>query len=369
MIINDDELDDELSDELDDEQSDAEAEFVSEETAEGEYEHFHFTADPKQGLLRLDKFLAGRLMRTSRTKVQMAADAGCIRVNGKPEKSSYRVKPGDEVSIVLSYPRHNFEIVPQDIPLEITYEDDEVIVVNKKAGMVVHPGHGNFEGTLVNALAWHLKDNPLFGDKTNFRPGLVHRIDKDTSGLLVIAKTEGAKVNLSKQFFNKTTTRTYIALVWGQMEQDEGTIVGNIGRSTKDRLQMDVYPEDSGIGKHAVTHYRVLERLGYVTMVECRLETGRTHQIRAHFRHIGHPLFSDARYGGDKILKGTTFAKYKQFVQNCFEVLPRQALHAKTLGFVHPTTNEYMQFDSPIPTDMQQCIERWRNYISSRDSE
>lgn len=330
------------------------------------YEHYRFVADPKQGLQRVDKFVVNRVVHTSRTKVQEAADAGNIRVNDQPVKANYRIKPGDVVTIVMSYPPRDTTIIPQDIPLDIVYEDDALLVVNKPAGMVVHPGHGNFDGTLINALAFYLRDLPLFnGDDT--RPGLVHRIDKDTSGLLVIAKTEAAKMNLAKQFFDKTTTRSYIALVWGQMDSNEGTIVGNIGRSVRDRLQMDVYPPESGIGKHAVTHWRVVERLGYITMVECRLETGRTHQIRAHMRHIGHPLFNDERYGGDQILKGTTFTKYKQFVLNTFALLPRQALHAKTLGFIHPKTKEYMQFDSPLPADMQACIDKWRTYIAGRE--
>lgn len=350
------ELDDELADDIPSAAADGEV-----------YEHYRFVADPKQGLLRIDKFIVNRVEHASRTKVQEAAEAGNIRVNDKPVKANYRVKPGDVVTIVMSYPPREIEIIPQDIPLDIVYEDDALLVVNKRPGMVVHPGYGNYTGTLVNALAWHLKDLPLFNSKDP-RPGLVHRIDKDTSGLLVVAKTEEAKTALARQFFEKTTTRSYIALAWGQMENDHGTIVGNIGRSNKDRKQMDVYPPDSGIGKHAVTHYKVIERLGYITMVECRLETGRTHQIRAHFRHIGHPLFNDERYGGDQILKGTTFAKYKQFVSNCFEVLPRQALHAKTLGFMHPVTGEYMQFDSELPADIVECAERWRNYISGRAS-
>lgn len=340
-----------------------------EENNEGEelFEHYRFTADPKQGLLRIDKFLVNRLENASRTKVQEAADAGNILVNNQPVKSNYRVKPGDVVSIVMSYPPREIEIIPQDIPLEIVYEDEVLMVVNKQAGLVVHPGHGNYSGTLVNALAFHLKDSPLFktGDP---RPGLVHRIDKDTSGLLVIAKTEQAKVFLARQFFEKTTTRSYIALVWGQLSENSGTIKGHIGRSLRDRKQMDVFP-DGEYGKHAVTHYQVLERLGYVTMVECRLETGRTHQIRAHFKHLGHPLFNDERYGGHLILKGTTFAKYKQFVQNCFDILPRQALHAQTLGFVHPTTGQYLSFSCPLPNDMVECIQKWRTYIAAREIE
>lgn len=354
----DSEIDCDIEDDIED---------VDLQTNDGEkYEHYRFVADPKQGLLRVDKFIVNRVEHASRTKVQEAADNNCILVNDVPVKANYRVKPGDVVSIVMSYPPREIEIIPEDIPIDIVYEDDDVLVVNKKPGMVVHPGYGNYRGTLVNALAWHLRDLPLF-NSNDPRPGLVHRIDKDTSGLLVVAKTESAKLSLAQQFFNKTTSRTYVALVWGQMEHDEGTIIGNIGRSVQDRKQMAVYPPDSGIGKHAVTHYKVIERLGYISMVECRLETGRTHQIRAHFKHIGHILFNDERYGGNQILKGTTFTKYKQFVNNCFEILPRQALHAKTLGFVHPKTQQYMEFDSVIPKDMTDCIEKWRSYIVGRE--
>ncbi len=356
--------------EFDDELLPADDPDAARTAADGEtFEHYRFVADPKQGLLRIDKFVVDRVMHASRTKIKDAAEAGNIRVNDVPVKANYRVKPGDVVTIVMSYPPREVEIVPEDIPLNIVYEDDSLLVVNKAAGMVVHPGHGNYTGTLVNALAWHLKDLPMFSNQADLRPGLVHRIDKDTSGLLVVAKTEAAKVSLSRQFFDKTTSRTYLALVWGAMADNEGTIVGNIGRSLKDRKVMDVFPPDGDYGKHAVTHYRVVERLGYVTLVECRLETGRTHQIRAHFRHIGHPLFSDEHYGGSQILKGTTFAKYKQFVQNCFSILPRQALHAKTLGFRHPASGEYMQFDSELPPDMTMCIDRWRAYVSGRDLE
>lgn len=324
------------------------------------YEHFRFEADKGQTLLRIDKFLVERMQKTSRNRIQQAADAGCIWVNDKAVKSSYKVKPGDVIRIVMDRPRYELEILPEDIPLDIVYEDEDVLVVNKPAGLVVHPGHGNWSGTLVNALAWHFKDNPDY-DVNDPRMGLVHRIDKDTSGLLVVAKTPDAKTHLGRQFFNKTTKRQYVALVWGDFEEDEGTVTGNIARNPKDKLQMAVF-DDPAVGKHAVTHYRVLERFGYVTMVQCILETGRTHQIRVHMRHIGHPLFNDARYGGDQILKGTTFAKYKQFVQNCFEACPRQALHAKTLGFVHPRTGRQMDFDSPIPADMEALFTRWRNY-------
>lgn len=329
------------------------------------YEHFRFVADKGQTLLRVDKFLVTRMENASRNRIQQAAEAGCILVNGKPVKSNYRVKPLDVVSIVMDRPRYECEIIAQDIPLNIVYEDADVLVVNKPAGLVVHPGHGNYSGTLVNALAWHFRDNPEY-DVSDPRLGLVHRIDKDTSGLLVIAKTPEAKTHLGLQFFNKTTKRKYVALVWGAMENDEGCIEGHIGRSTKDRLQMTVYPNGE-CGKSAVTHYRTIERLGYVSVVECVLETGRTHQIRVHMKHIGHTLFNDERYGGNQILRGTTFAKYRQFVQNCFETCPRQALHAKTLGFIHPRTGEELFFDTEVPTDMTQLIERWRQYISSRE--
>lgn len=337
--------------------------YMQDDESDERYEHFRFTADPGQTPIRLDKFLTDRITGASRNRVQMSADAGNIEVNGVPQKSSYKVKPGDVVTIMFSYPPKDTSIVPQDIPLDIVYEDNSLLVVNKPAGMVVHPGHGNFEGTLLNALAWHFGERETF-DAGDDRLGLVHRIDKDTSGLLVIAKTPHAKTFLAEQFFNKTSSRLYNALVWGVPDK-EGTIVGNIGRDPKDRLAMTVFPEGSENGKHAVTHYRVLESFGYVSLVECRLETGRTHQIRAHFKHIGHPLFSDERYGGDKILRGTTFPKYRQFVENCFKICPRQALHAKTLGFEHPETHERMNFDSAIPEDMQNLIDKWRGYSNS----
>lgn len=328
------------------------------------YEHFRFVADKGQALLRIDKFLVERIQKTSRNRIQQAADADCILVNNRPVKASYKVKPGDVVSVVMDRPRYELEIVPEDIPLDIVYEDAEVLVVNKPAGLVVHPGHGNYTGTLVNALAWHFKDTPDY-DSDDPRMGLVHRIDKDTSGLLVVAKTPDAKTCLGKQFFEKTTQREYVALVWGDFDEDEGTITGNIARNPKDKLQMAVF-DDPAIGKHAVTHYKVLERFGYVTLVRCVLETGRTHQIRVHMRHIGHPLFNDARYGGDQILKGTTFSKYKQFIANCFDACPRQALHARTLGFTHPVTGRRMSFESEIPADMTALIDRWRAYRSNQ---
>ena len=327
------------------------------------YEHFRFLADKGQALLRVDKFLVARMEKTSRNRIQQAADAGCIIVNGVAVKSSYKVKPGDVISIVMDRPRYELEIIPEDIPLDIVYEDSEVLVVNKPAGLVVHPGHGNYHGTLVNALAFHFRDNPDY-DVNDPRLGLVHRIDKDTSGLLVVAKTPEAKTHLGLQFFNKTTKRQYVAVVWGDFDSDKGTIVGNIARNPKNKLQMAVF-DDPTIGKHAVPHYEVIESFGYVSVVKCVLETGRTHQIRVHMRHKGHPLFNDARYGGDQILKGTTFAKYRQFIDNCFATCPRQALHAKTLGFVHPKTGQQLDFDTPIPEDMLNLISKWREYRKS----
>lgn len=323
------------------------------------YEHFRFVADKGQALLRVDKFLTERLQNSSRNRVQQAADAGCILVNGRPVKSNYRVKPLDVVTVVMDRPRYENEVLPEPIPLDIVYEDDTVLVVNKPAGLVVHPGHGNYNGTLVNGLAYHFKDNPDY-DVNDPRMGLVHRIDKDTSGLLVVAKTPDAKTNLGKQFFNKTTKREYLALVWGCPSPSPGTIVGNIDRDPRDRLRMAVFDPDSGIGKHAVTHYEVLEPLGPVSLVKCVLETGRTHQIRAHMKHICHPLFADARYGGDQILRGINSGAYRKFVANCFEVCPRQALHARTLGFVHPVTHREMFFTSELPDDFKALLDRWR---------
>ncbi len=328
------------------------------------FEHFRFVTDAGQTQLRIDKFLVNKMENASRNKIQDAAAAGNILVDGVAVKPNYKVKPNETITIVMEYPRREIEIIQEDIPLNIVYEDDYLLVINKEAGMVVHPGHGNYSGTLVNALAFHLKDLPLFNAEDP-RPGLVHRIDKDTSGLLVVAKTELAKNHLARQFYDKTTERSYTAIVWGNMDEDEGTVTGHIGRSLKNRLQMTVFP-DGEFGKHSVTHYKVLKRLGYVTLVQCVLETGRTHQIRAHMKFIGHTLFSDARYGGDDILKGTTFTKYKQFVQNCFKILPRQALHAKSLGFIHPHTGEKMSFDSELPQDMVLAIEKWSGYIGSR---
>ncbi|MFV0522144.1 MAG: RluA family pseudouridine synthase [Mangrovibacterium sp.] len=331
------------------------------------FEHFHLTVDPGQKQLRIDKYIVNRIDKASRSRIQQAADAGNILVNGKAVKSNYKVKPNDEVSIVMDYPRHELKIIPEDIPLDVVYEDDQLIVINKPAGLVVHPGHGNYTGTLVNALAWRYKNLPIFNDENDLRPGLVHRIDKNTSGLLVVAKTELARTKLALQFFNKTTKRQYVALVWGRLKEPEGTIEGAIGRSLKNRQVFRVYEEGDGYGKDAITHYKVLEELGYVSVVQCVLETGRTHQIRVHMKHIGHPLFNDDTYGGDKILWGTTFSKYRQFVNNCFKTLPRQALHAKTLGFIHPTTGEEMLFDSDIASDMQEGIAKWRQYVSNRE--
>ena len=329
------------------------------------YEHFRVVVDKGQSQVRVDKYLFERLVNSSRNRIQKAADAGLIMANGKPVKSSYKVKPCDVLTVMMDRPRYDNDIIPEDIPLDIVYEDNDLMVINKPAGLVVHPGCGNYHGTLVNAIAWHLKDNPRY-DPNDPQVGLVHRIDKDTSGLLVVAKTPDAKTHLGLQFYNKTTKRKYNALVWGIVENNEGTIEGNIGRNPKDRMQMAVL-SDPAQGKHAVTHYRVLERLGYVTLVECVLETGRTHQIRVHMKHIGHTLFNDERYGGNEILKGTHFSKYKQFVNNCFETCPRQALHAMTLGFVHPRTGEEMFFTSPLPEDMTNLIDKWRNYISNRE--
>ncbi len=331
------------------------------------FEHYRFVADKGQGLLRVDKFLMARMESTSRNKIQTATKAGNVLVNGSVVKANYKVKPLDVVTIVLSFPPREIELIAQDIPIDILYEDDDILLVNKQAGMVVHPGHGNYTGTLVNALIHHFKDLPLQNNEP-VKPGLVHRIDKNTSGVLLIAKNEMAQTKVAKMFFDKKVERLYHALVWGDIQQDSGTIEGHIGRSLKNRQVMDVFPGGEH-GKSAVTHYKVLQRYGYVTLVECRLETGRTHQIRAHFKHIGHPLFNDDTYGGDRILKGTTFTKYKQFVQNCFKACPRQALHAKTLAFNHPATGEKMFFNSDLPADMEQLLEKWENYAKHKHYE
>ncbi|MBQ0046768.1 MAG: RluA family pseudouridine synthase [Prevotellaceae bacterium] len=347
-----------IDEELDLEGSDS---FDEEDEQSGLYEHYRVVADKKQKMLRVDKFLLIHLSNTSRNRVQKAADAGFIMANGKPVKRSYKVKPDDVIQVMLNRPHYENKITPEDIPLNIVYEDDDLMVINKPAGMVVHPGFGNWNGTMLNAIAWHFKDNPAY-DINDPEIGLVHRIDKDTSGLLVVAKTAEAKTHLGLQFFNKTTKREYNALVWGNFTEDSGRIEGNIGRDPKDRMRMAVFSPDSEIGKHAVTHYFVMERYGYTTLVKCVLETGRTHQIRAHMRHIGHPLFSDERYGGDQILKGQPTAKYKQYIENCFKICPRQVLHAKTLGFIHPRTGKEMMFSSELAEDITQLLNKWRNY-------
>lgn len=340
---------------------DVAADIADEEDGTQLYEHYRVVADRGQQLMRVDKFLIEHLPDTSRNRIQMAAKVGFVHVNGLPVKSSYRVKPSDVVTLLLDRPRSNNVIEPEDIPLDIVYEDADIIVINKPAGLVVHPGCGNYTGTLVNALAWHLRNNPDY-DPNDPAVGLVHRIDKDTSGLLVAAKTPEAKTSLGLQFFNKTTRRRYCALVWGNMAEETGRIEGNIARNPKDRMQMAVFPPDSGIGKNAVTHWKVIERFGYVTLVECILETGRTHQIRAHMKHIGHPLFNDVRYGGDQIIRGNLSGSYRQFVLNGFACCPRQALHARTLGFSHPRTRQDMDFEAALPDDMATLIERWRTF-------
>ncbi|MBP5229683.1 MAG: RluA family pseudouridine synthase [Bacteroidales bacterium] len=334
-----------------------EQEFTDDENVEELFEHYKFVVDKGQSMMRLDKYITSKMTETSRSRVQMAVEAGYVRVNGKIAKSNYKVKPLDEISLVFPYEKRVREIGPENIPIDVVYEDDDLLVINKEAGMVVHPGHGHFSGTLVNAVAYHL------GGKNGI---LVHRIDKDTSGILVIAKNEEAQMKLAKQFFDHTTKRKYVAIVWGNIEEDEGTVDANITRDESDRMRFTV-SKDGSKGKHAVTHYRVLERFGYVTVVECILETGRTHQIRVHMKYLGHPLFSDERYGGDKILQGTIFTKYKQFIENCFKILPRQGLHAKTLGFVHPTTGKEMNFDSPVPQDMTALINKMREYTKLRN--
>ncbi len=344
----------------------AEDELELDEQQQELYEHHHIVVDRGQEMLRIDKYLQMHLQGVSRTKIQAATKADCVRVNGKSAKANYRVKPLDEISILLPEPPHEFELLPEPLDINIVYEDNDVLVVDKQPGLVVHPGVGNWNGTLVNGLLYYFQG-------TEAKPFLVHRIDKDTSGLLLVAKNEDAQAFLAKQFFEHTIERKYNALVWGDFDEDSGTIEGNLGRSPQDRKVMCVYPHEEGVpeeeqkGKHAVTHWKVLERFGYVTLVECVLETGRTHQIRAHMRHIGHPLFSDAAYGGDAIVKGTTFTRYRQFVENCFAVCPRQALHARILGFNHPTTGKHMHFEKPLPEDIQQCINRWRNYTSQID--
>tara|TARA_B100001057_G_scaffold169660_1_gene170395 strand:- start:3630 stop:4694 length:1065 start_codon:yes stop_codon:yes gene_type:complete len=328
------------------------------------YEHHKQIVDDNQITMRIDKFIVNQIVNMTRNKIQKLADEGFVFVNDMPVKSSYKIKPKDVIKILKDFPKRDNTLVAQDIPVTIVYEDDHLVIVNKEPGMVVHPSYGHYTGTLLNALKFHIDKLAECEDDT--RPGLVHRIDKNTSGIIVVAKTPHALVHLQKQFYDRITSRRYRALVWGDFEQDEGTITGNIGRSLRNRKVMDVFPEGDEYGRHAVTHYSVLERFGYVTLVECRLETGRTHQIRAHFKHIGHPLFNDDTYGGDKVLRGTTFSKYKQFVQNCFKIMPRHALHAKSLGFHHPKNDEWMQFDSDLPSDLSAVIDRWRNYTEQR---
>ncbi len=328
------------------------------------YEHHRIVCDPKQSLIRLDKFLFDRLANTSRNRIQVAAKAGNVLVNDKPAKPSQKVKPGDVISIVLPYPQREVELLPENIPLNVLYEDDHVLVIDKPAGLVVHPGHGNWTGTLVNALLFHFGKLPAVPGAEIPRPGLVHRLDKDTSGVMVVGKTEEALSHLARQFFERTSERRYTALVWGDFAEDQGTIDAFIGRSQKDRTVQYVYPEGDQ-GKTAITHWRVLERFRYVTLVECKLETGRTHQIRVHMQWTGHPLFNDPAYGGDRIIKGTTFTKYRQFVENCFDLLPRQALHARTLSFDHPVSGDRLHFESPVPTDMQAVLARWRTYTGA----
>ena len=328
------------------------------------FEHYRIEADAGQKALRIDKFLVNRIDNTSRTRIQNAALAGNIIVNDLPVKPNYKVKPGDIIQILLAHPPREKEILPENLPLNIIYEDDTLLVVNKEAGMVVHPGVGNYTGTLVNALMYYLRDIPLF-ETGEQRPGLVHRIDKNTSGLLVIAKTEFALNNLGRQFYEHSTGRKYTALVWGNPGQS-GTVKGNIGRNPRNRKLMHVFPDGSD-GKPAVTHYRLIEDLSYVSLIECELETGRTHQIRAHMSYLNNPLFNDPDYGGDKILRGTTFTKYQQFIRNCFSIMPRQALHARYLSFNHPESGERMEFDSELPDDMNRLIDKWRKYVGGRE--
>lgn len=335
---------------------------VIEQEEQDLFEHLRLVVDKGQSLLRIDKFLMHRIENASRSRIQYAIETGSVQVNSKSVKASYKVKPADVISIVLPHPPRDTEVYPENIPLDIIYEDADVLIVNKPAGMVVHPGYNNYNGTLVNGLVYHFQNLPQLPGNDG-RPGLVHRIDKDTSGLLLISKNEFAMSYLAKQFFDHTITRKYIALVWGDLIED-GTVTGYIGRSLRDRKIMDIYDDDTK-GKWSVTHYKILERFNYVTLIECQLETGRTHQIRAHMQHIGHPLFNDASYGGDKIIKGTVFSKYKQFIENCFEIIPRQALHAKSLGFEHPVTKERIHFESDLPPDFQAVLEKWRNYTSN----
>lgn len=345
---------------------DKNSEIADEEQGDELFEHYNYIADKGQEKLRIDKFLMDRIANTSRNKIQLAAHNGNILVNKNSVKPNYKVKPNDEISIVLPYPVRNLELIPEDIPLEITYEDNELCVVNKPANLVVHPGYGNYSGTLVNGLLHHFDNLPELPSDYFGRPGLVHRLDKHTTGLMVVAKTENTLTHLAKQFFDRITYRRYQALVWGDFEEEEGTVDLYIGRSLKNRKLMVGYPDEDH-GKHAITHYKVIERFGYVTLIECRLETGRTHQIRAHMKHIGHPLFNDLEYGGDSVIKGTSFTKYKQFVENCFQLLPGQALHAKSLGFIHPKSGEDLVFDSELPDYFEEVLEKWRRYTGSKN--
>jgi 23S rRNA pseudouridine1911/1915/1917 synthase len=332
------------------------------------FEHYKFTVDRGQELMRMDKYLLNFIQNTSRSRIQVAAKAGCILVNGEPEKQNYKVKPEDIITVLMETPPRSLEIIPEDIPVEVVFEDEDLLIINKPAGLVVHPAYGNYTGTLVNALTYRFQ-GLVTTEGEPVRPLLVHRIDKDTSGILVVAKKEEAQMKIAQQFFNHTIERKYCALVWGDFQEDEGTVTAKVGRNLKDRLIMTTFPDDSEHGKHAVTHWKVLERFGYVTLIECQLETGRTHQIRVHLKSIGHPLFNDETYGGNQILKGTTFTKYKQFVNNCFELMPRQALHAKQLGLIHPTTGEALFFDSELPPDFKAVLEKWRNYVKYKSIE
>ena len=343
---------------------DNEGDFFEEEEI-ARFEHYKLSVDQGQSPVRIDRFLTDKLANATRNRIQSAIDEGNVLINGQPTKANYKIKPGDVITVMMEEPKRDFEVLPEDIPLDIIYEDDALLIVNKPAGMVVHPAHGNWSGTLVNALAYHFKQLPELPGNSG-RPGLVHRIDKDTSGLLVIAKSEKAMTHLAKQFFDHSIKRTYIALVWGEPAEDQGTVDAHIGRSAKNRKSMDIFPDGSQ-GKNAITHWKVLRRLRYVSVMQCNLETGRTHQIRAHLKHIGHPLFNDSMYGGDIIRKGTQFAKYKLFIKNCFEILPRQALHAQSLGFIHPVSREFMNFESPLPADMQEVLEKWENYVHYTD--
>lgn len=336
---------------------------IETEEEDGAYEHYRVTVDKGQSPLRIDKFLFNRIEAISRSKIQHAAEEGMILVNGVAVKSNYKVKPLDLITVMLPEPKMEHDLLPENIPLDIVYEDNDVVLINKPPGLVVHPGVGNYTGTMVNALIYHFQQLPVSpGEKNKDRPGLVHRIDKNTSGILVVAKNEFAMNFLARQFADHSLKRTYQALVWGDFKEDEGTITGNVGRSLKNRKMMDVFP-DADYGKEAITHYKVLERLGYVTLIECRLETGRTHQIRVHMKYAGHPVFNDETYGGNRIVKGTVYTKYKQFVENCFEIIPRHALHAKSLGFMHPSTRKEAYFDSALPEDLQQVLEKWRKYV------